>query len=158
VRFRGRRRILIGHFSDDFRTRVLMRSFRDPRSGFRGGLLTGFLRGRGSLVFGGGRRLARSFGRRGSGSISPGADLRGDTPAHFERDIVVERARVGLFVRHAEVAQQIDDHIGLDLKLASQLVNADFTHTVMPLAQKTCAGVLHAPDLTFHPNLPCSLS
>jgi hypothetical protein len=138
--------------------RVGMRSFRGPRSGFNGGLLASFPQGRGSLVFNGGRRLVRGFHRGMSSSIFTGAALCRDTAAHFERDVVVERTRVGLFVRHAEVAQQIDDHIRLDLKLASQLVDADFTHTVMPLAQKTCAGVLHAPDLTFHPNLPCSLS
>jgi hypothetical protein len=162
MRFRGRGRILVRHFFGDFGASLAIglvpRNFRDARSGFRGGLFARFPRGPGSLVFDGGRRLARSFGRGRSGSISARAAFRGDTAAHFERDIVVERTRVCLFVRHAEVAQQIDDHIGLDLKLASQLVNADFTHTVMPLAQNTCAGGLHAPDLTFHPNLPCSLS
>jgi hypothetical protein len=66
-------------------------SFRDAESGFRSGLLSPFARWRGGLVFDGWRRLVRNLRCGGSGSISP-ATLRGDPAAHFERDVVVERA------------------------------------------------------------------
>jgi hypothetical protein len=59
-----------------------------------------------------------------------------DTPAHFERNIVVERTGMRLLVRHAELGQEIEDHVWLDLELASQLVDSDFTHTMMPQAAK----------------------
>jgi hypothetical protein len=34
-------------------------------------------------------------------------------------------------VSYAELRQEIEDHVWLDLELASQLVDADFTHTMM---------------------------
>jgi len=93
--------------------------------------------------------LRRSLRSGWPGSISSGAVLLGHTAAHFQRDIVVDRARMRFLVWYAEIAQQIDDYIRLDLKLAGQLIDADFTHTVTPQAQKDAQGFLHAPDLTF---------
>jgi hypothetical protein len=61
-----------------------------------------------------------------------GAAFGSDTPAHFERNIVVERTGMRFLVSYAEFRQEIEDHVWLDLELASQLVDADFTHTMMP--------------------------
>lgn len=37
---------------------------------------------------------------------------------------------MGLFVLDAELMKKVEDHVGFDLQLASQLVDADFTHIV----------------------------
>ena len=44
-----------------------------------------------------------------------GAAFAGQTPAHFERDIVVERAGVRLLVGNTQFRQQLEDDVGLDL-------------------------------------------
>jgi hypothetical protein len=55
-----------------------------------------------------------------------------DALAHLECDVVVERARVGLLIVDAEFGQQIEDHVGLYLEFARQLVNANLTHNGNP--------------------------
>lgn len=86
--------MLIRQFFGGFGARFVMRGwdrrFRNPGSGFRGGLLSPFAGRRGSLVFNRWRRLVGSFERGGSGAISPGSALRGDTAAHFQRNVVVD--------------------------------------------------------------------
>ena len=44
-----------------------------------------------------------------------GAARARQTPAHFERDIVVERAGVRFFVGNTQFRQQLEDDVGLDL-------------------------------------------
>jgi hypothetical protein len=37
----------------------------------------------------------------------------------------IERTRVGLLVRDADLRQEIDQHLGLDLEFPCQLIDAD---------------------------------
>ena len=67
-------------------------------------------------------------GGRVSGSVAARASAQ--SSAHFERDVVVERTRVGLLIGHAQLGQQLEDHVRLNLQLASKLIYTDFTHTV----------------------------
>lgn len=45
------------------------------------------------------------------------------------RDVVIDRAGVGLFFCDAELRQHVDERMGGDLELPSQLVDSDFTHS-----------------------------
>jgi hypothetical protein len=90
----------------------------------------------------------RFMGFRGRRSATL-ATLFSDTAANFAHDIIVERTRVGLLVGYAEHGQEVENHVGLDLELASQLVDADFTHTMTPPARILRAGDLNAADLAF---------
>jgi hypothetical protein len=45
--------------------------------------------------------------------------------AHFLRNVHRNRTRVRLLFRDAEAGQKINDRLGLDLQLASQLVDSD---------------------------------
>jgi hypothetical protein len=51
---------------------------------------------------------------------------------HLQRDIIVERAGVGLFIVDSQFRKQIEDHVRLDLEFASQLVNTNLTHKGRP--------------------------
>src|SRR5579871_2497128 len=70
----------------------------------------------------------------GPGSIRThaGRTGAGEAAAHFECDIVVQRAGVRLLVHDPELGQEIKDHVRLDFQLAGQLIDADFAHTVTP--------------------------
>jgi hypothetical protein len=52
--------------------------------------------------------------------------------AERQRDVVIERAGVGLLVGNTQLGQEVKKHIGLDFQLAGQLINADLTHTWLP--------------------------
>ena len=56
----------------------------------------------------------------------------GQALAKLKRHVVVERTGVCLLVRDTQLGQEIDNYAGFDLKLASQLIDANFTHTVAP--------------------------
>jgi hypothetical protein len=49
-------------------------------------------------------------------------------PLHVQRRLFVNRAGVRLLVRNAELREQLEDPVRLDLELSRQLVDADFTH------------------------------
>jgi hypothetical protein len=86
----------------------------------------------------------------------------GQTPAKFEHDMVIERTRMRFLVRNAELGQQVQDDVGLDLQLAGQLVDADFTHTVAPLRSFSASLVAiclsSIRKLLMLPDAPCFLS
>ena len=67
--------------------------------------------------------------------------------AHLRRNVIVERARVRLLVHDAQLGQQLEDHVRLNLQLASQLVDADFAHTMRPGRRYRRAGVVTAKPL-----------
>jgi hypothetical protein len=52
------------------------------------------------------------------------------TPADLQSDVVVERAGVRLLVGNTQLRQRFQNHVGLDFELASQLIDANFTHTM----------------------------
>jgi hypothetical protein len=87
-----------------------------------------------------------------------GVSASGHKPAHFQRDIVVERARMRFLICYAEFAELVEDDIRLDLELASQLIDSNFAHTVTPLALKTTGQGFKRNGPRLHPDVPCSLS
>jgi hypothetical protein len=113
------------------------------------------LRGRGVRRFGLLRLLGFTLPVRRAVSI-------GQAAPQLERDIVIERTRMRFLVRHAEFGQQIQDDVGLDLQLAGQLVDADFTHTVAPSRSFSaslvaiCLSSIRKPLML--PDAPCFLS
>jgi hypothetical protein len=73
----------------------------------------------------------------GTGVAMAGAIARTrQAAAHFKRDVVVERAGVRFLISNAQFRQQLEYDVGLDLKFAGQLVDADFTHTMTPQREK----------------------
>jgi hypothetical protein len=77
------------------------------------------------------RRLgvSRFFDSRGRGTRAVAAR---QTPPDFQGHIVVERARMRFLVADAKLGQEVQNHVGLDLQLTGQFVNANFTHRVTP--------------------------
>jgi hypothetical protein len=67
-------------------------------------------------------------------SIAVGAlsSAAGHTAAHFERDVIVQRAGVRFLFRYPELGKHVDDDTRLHLQLAGQLIDANFAHTVTP--------------------------
>jgi hypothetical protein len=49
-------------------------------------------------------------------------------PPQLVRDVVIDRAGVGLLFCDSELRQQLEDPVRLDLKLPCQLVDSDLTH------------------------------
>jgi hypothetical protein len=146
----------------------LTRRFRARWLGTRGLRTSGF--GLGDFLFCGrgflpdDRRTNGFFRRRwcrrtgGFGLRLFGVSASGHKPPHFQRDIVVERARMRFLVCYAEFAELIEDDIRLDLELASQLIDSNFAHTVTPLALKTTEQGFKRNGPRLHPDVPCSLS
>ena len=60
-------------------------------------------------------RLCRRFGFR-----NPAKMLSGQLGM-----IEIERARMGLFLRHANLGEKIDQHLGFNLKFSRQFVDTD---------------------------------
>jgi len=48
-------------------------------------------------------------------------------PSDFFSLVVVQRARMRLFFSNADFRQILDEHLGLDFKLARQLVDSDLS-------------------------------
>jgi len=67
--------------------------------------------------------------------------------AHFRGNVIVERARMRLLVHDTQLGQQLEDHVRLDLQLASELIDADFAHTMRPGRRYCRAGFLTAKPL-----------
>jgi hypothetical protein len=171
-RFRGRRRRFYVRFLG-FLTRLLRTSGlrasglwtrRLRTSGFRPGdfRLDDFFR-RGGFLPGG--RRTNGFFRRGRCRRTGGfwlrlfgASVTGHKSAHFQRDIVVERARMRFLICYAEFAKFVEDNIRFDLELASQLIDSDFAHTVTPLALTWFRQGFKRNGPRLHPDVPCSLS
>lgn len=63
-----------------------------------------------------------------------------ETAAKLQRNLVVQGAGVRLLLRDAKLRQQIEDDVGLDFELASQLIDANFTHTGRPGANFLAPG------------------
>jgi hypothetical protein len=84
------------------------------------------------------------------------------TPAKFEDHAIIERTRMRFLVRNAELGQQIQDDVGLDLQLTGQLVDADFAHTVAPSRSFSASLVAiclsSIRKLLMLPDAPCFLS
>jgi hypothetical protein len=51
-----------------------------------------------------------------------------DAPLEFNGNLFVDRARVRLFLLHAQFGQHVDDDAGLYFQFPSQLVDSDFLH------------------------------
>lgn len=124
---------------------VFNRFFRRLRGGWRDLGLDGLLhsggwlrrtirRGRGFFHRPrGGRRFLVEVSLLGTESLT-------HAKADLERHVIVERAGMGLLVGDAQFRQNVENDAGLDLKLAGQLVDADFTHTVTPWRIPTHQG------------------
>jgi hypothetical protein len=94
---------------------------------------------------GGGRRFfnrggsisSRFNGNSGSRSIAAtsaatGAATAGQAAANLQRHVVIKRTGMGFLVADAELGQEVQDHVRLNLQLPRQFVNANFTHRVTP--------------------------
>jgi len=120
-----------------------------PRSGFRGC----FGGNRRTLALGGrvdGRRRRRlsfywSFLRKVSRLPLP------QTAAKLQRYLVVQGTGVRLLIRDSELGQQIEEDIRFYFELASQLIDANFTHTERPGSELLCARVSAAKPFFFGP-------
>ncbi len=55
-----------------------------------------------------------------------------ETAAELQRNFVVQRAGVCLLVRDSELRQQLQEDVRLYFELASQLIDANFTHRGRP--------------------------
>ncbi len=142
-----------------FRNRF--RSFRSGRFGFCGRLRTRSLGGRRGFQRGRGCLFRFVFYRRGARPIARPFPSAMETAAHFECDIVVERAGVRLLFRDTQFRQKVQDHVRLDFKLASQLIDADFTHTLTNPGVSTHPNSIGKPLPTkprSAPRAPCFLS
>ena len=63
-------------------------------------------------------------------SICPGAGRTPSEPfSHQDGDLIVDRARVRLLLRHAELGEQVENHLRLNLKLPRQLVDTGLFHS-----------------------------
>jgi hypothetical protein len=83
----------------------------------------------GRRFFNWGRGVNRGFlYDRGSSSVAaasqPAADL--------QRYVVIQRARMCFLVADTKLGQKVQNHVGLDLQLTRQFVNANFAHRVTP--------------------------
>jgi hypothetical protein len=65
------------------------------------------------------------------------------TAAKLQRNFVVQRAGVCLLVRDSELRQQLEEDVRLYFELASQLVDANFTHRGRPSANFFGQGFSH---------------
>jgi len=97
------------------------------------------------------RRLYRSsfvnvFNRR-LGSVSGARSIFAFDQAALDlyRHRFIDRAGVGFLFCDAQYREQVEDHVGLDFKLASQLIDADFDHTVCPVIHLRHRGCLLQP-------------
>jgi hypothetical protein len=86
-------------------------------------------------------------------------------PADLQRYFIVKRAGVRLLVGNAQLRQRFENHVGLYFKLAGQLINANFTHTIAFRRRKirdermfTKVRLLLLRFPVRRPELPCSLS
>jgi hypothetical protein len=66
-----------------------------------------------------------------------------ETPAKLQRNFVVQRAGVCLLVRDSELRQQLEEDIRLYFELASQLIDANFTHRGRPSRTSLRQGFSH---------------
>jgi hypothetical protein len=67
--------------------------------------------------------------------------------AHQYGDVFIDRARVRFFLRDTQFRKQVKDPVGLDLQLARELINANFTHTDDKFM--TSLGVLYRIRFAF---------
>jgi hypothetical protein len=66
-----------------------------------------------------------------------------ETAAKLQRNLVVERAGVGLLVRDSELWQQLKEDVRLYFELARQLIDANFTHRGRPSTNFFGQGFSH---------------
>jgi hypothetical protein len=66
-----------------------------------------------------------------------------ETAAKLQRNFVVQRAGVCLFVRDSELRQQLEEDVRLYFELASQLVDANLTHRGRPSSNFFGQGFSH---------------
>jgi hypothetical protein len=66
-----------------------------------------------------------------------------ETAAKLQRNLVVQRAGVGLLVRHSELGQQLQEDVRFYFELASQLIDANFTHRGRPSRTSLRQGFSH---------------
>jgi hypothetical protein len=90
-------------------------------------------RRRGRLSLGGHISFLRSFWRL---SLA-------ETAAKLQRNLVVERAGVGLLVCDSELRQQLEEDVRLYFELACQLIDANFTHRGRPSTNFFGQGFSH---------------
>ena len=86
------------------------------------------------------------FNRR-LGSISGGRSIVAFDQAALDlyRHRFIDRAGVGFLLCDAQDREQVEDHVGFDFKLASQLIDADFDHTVCPVVHLRHRGCVLQP-------------
>ena len=97
------------------------------------------LRGRGDAW----RRRRLHLGRHSSFLRSFWRQTLGETAAKLQRNLVVERTGVCLFVRDSKLRQQIQEDVRFYFELASQLIDANFTHRGRPSSNFFGQGFSH---------------
>ena len=66
-----------------------------------------------------------------------------ETAAKLQRNLVVQRAGVGLLVRHSKLGQQLQEDVRFYFELASQLIDANFAHRGRPSRTSLRQGFSH---------------
>jgi hypothetical protein len=97
------------------------------------------LRGRGD----GRRRRRLHLGRHFRFLWSFWRQTLGETAAKLQRNLVVERTGVCLLVRDSKLRQQIQEDVRFYFELASQLIDANFTHRGRPSTNFFGQGFCH---------------
>jgi hypothetical protein len=70
----------------------------------------------------------------GGSAVAPslkGYFIVAEVAAHFQCDVVVDRAGVGFLFSNTQLRQEVEDAVRLHLELPGQLVNSDFRHTLV---------------------------
>ena len=68
-----------------------------------------------------------------------------------DRDVLVDRARVRLFLLDAKLGQHIEDYVRLYLELPSQLIDSDFAHIEELLEERQSYHLFRLPDTALAP-------
>jgi hypothetical protein len=80
-----------------------------------------------NLVLNGGRRGGLVVALVVEG-VRAGAD-HAEMSANQVRRVLVQRTGVGLLFGHAQLGEQLENALRLDLELSRQLIDADFAHS-----------------------------
>jgi len=91
--------------------------------------------------------LVRFLVRNSRGGARKLVLLAGNFSPYRQCKIVIERAGVCFLIADAQFGQYVEDHVGLDLELTGQLVDADLTHTFEAQLPQWRPGLRNTPSL-----------
>jgi hypothetical protein len=83
-----------------------------------------------------------ALGSRGAFFLHPGPVGIREPVLDDQRDVLIDGTGVGLFLRHAQLRQHVEDHCVGDFEFAGQLVDSNLLHSVdagQPVTHCLCA-------------------